>query len=286
MANPCRSAITSPGSGRGIYHGRSASATPWSLAPPPAFLRERVDFFGNHVASFSLQESHQGLSVTANSDVEVGPLPDASQAPDLTWEEAVAQLASAPDPTLRSARAFVFPSPRAGPSPDLADYARPSFPPGRPLSEAILDLTRRIHDEFRFVPGATSVGTSTAEVFRSRKGVCQDFAHLEISCIRSLGLAARYVSGYVLTDPPAGSPRLEGADASHAWLSVHYPGTGWIDVDPTRGAIPGDTHITAAWARDYDDVAPIKGVLIGGWHQTLNVAVDLVPVSDEPPTQP
>jgi transglutaminase-like putative cysteine protease len=245
------------------------------VSPLPAFRRDRLDFFGNHVSSFSLQEPHQGLSVAAHSVVDVEAA-----------GEAVARLASGPDPELRAARAFVFPSPRIAYSIQAAAYAQPSFPPGRPLAEAILDLTRRIHDEFRFVPGVTSVGTSPELVFRSREGVCQDFAHLEIACLRSLGLAARYVSGYVLTDPPPGSPRLAGADASHAWLAVHHPGFGWIDCDPTRGAIPGDTHITAAWARDYDDVAPIKGVLIGGSHQTLKVAVDMVPLSGEAAPSP
>jgi transglutaminase-like putative cysteine protease len=124
------------------------------------------------------------------------------------------------------------------------------------------------------------VGTSTAKVLASRAGVCQDFAHLEIGCVRSMGLAARYISGYALTDPPPGAPRLSGADASHAWLAVLHPGSGWIEYDPTRGGVPGETHVTTAWARDYDDVAPIKGVLLGGQHQTLKVAVDMVPLSE------
>jgi transglutaminase-like putative cysteine protease len=250
-----------------------------AVSPAPAFRRDRLDFFGNHVSSFSLQEPHRGLSVTARSEVDVGAPVDGLVLPGVPWEEAVARLSMGPEPELRAARAFVFASPRARHDAGLAGYARPSFPPGRPLAEAVLDLTRRIHDEFRFVPGVTSVGTTPEEVFRTREGVCQDFAHLEIACLRSMGLAARYVSGYVLTDPPAGSLRLPGADASHAWIAVHHPGFGWVDYDPTRGAMPGDAHVTAAWARDYDDVAPIKGVLIGGLNQTLKVAVDLVPLS-------
>jgi transglutaminase-like putative cysteine protease len=198
----------------------------------------------------------------------------------MTWEEAKGILASGVDPEVRLARQFVFESPQIRHQPALADYARPSFAPGRLLSDSLLDLTARIHADFRFEKGSTSVGTPVMEVFQSREGVCQDFAHLQIACLRSLGLAARYVSGYIVTEPPPGQPRQPGADASHAWMSAFVPGTGWLDVDPTQGRMAGEDHITVAWARDYDDVAPLKGILLGGQQQSLRVAVDVVPVAD------
>ena len=240
----------------------------FSVAPSPAWRRDRIDFFGNHAIHFSLQEPHDGLSATAVSEVELAPPePPSSSAP---WEEALGR----PD-----LRAFTFASPFVDPSPGLADYARPSFPPGRPLHQAALDLTARIHADFRYVPGATAVGTPAAEVMRTREGVCQDFAHLEIGCLRALGLAARYVSGYALTDPPPGQDRVPGVDASHAWLAVALPGAGWVDLDPTRGGIPAGTHVTIGWARDYGDLPPLKGVLLGGRGQSLKVSVDMVPLN-------
>ncbi len=251
-----------------------------NVSPSPVVLRERVDFFGNPVTSFSVQNSHLALSVTARSEVEVQPPSGPSGLFPMAWEEAVVILATGRDPGVRLARQFVFESPRIRHDPALRDYAAPSFPPARPLAEAVLDLTRRLHADFRFQKGCTSVGSSVQEVFQSRQGVCQDFAHLEIGCLRSLGLAARYVSGYIVTEPPPGQPRQVGADASHAWISVFVPGTGWLDFDPTQGCMADEGHITVAWARDYDDVAPLKGILIGGRQQSLRVAVDVVPVPD------
>jgi transglutaminase-like putative cysteine protease len=157
-------------------------------------------------------------------------------------------------------------------------YAAPSFAPGRPLTEALLDLTSRIHRDFRFDSKATTVRTTPEEVLRSRRGVCQDFAHLEVACLRSLGLAARYVSGYIRTYPPPGRPRLIGADASHAWVSVYCPGTGWLDVDPTNNLIPSESHVTLAWGRDYGDVSPVRGVILGGRDHKLEVGVDMEPL--------
>jgi transglutaminase-like putative cysteine protease len=158
---------------------------------------------------------------------------------------------------------------------ELAAYARESFPAGRPLLDAVLDLTRRIHDDFTYDPRATTVATPLADVFRSRRGVCQDFAHLEIACLRSLGLPARYISGYLETIPPSGTPRLVGADASHAWLAVYGAGVGWIDVDPTNNVLPSNSHVTLAWGRDYGDVSPIRGVILGGAGHSLRVSVEV-----------
>ena len=143
----------------------------------------------------------------------------------------------------------------------------------------MLDLTRRIHTDFTYDPQATSVSTPLHDVLRARRGVCQDFAQVQIGCLRALGLAARYVSGYLVTQPPPGEPRLVGADASHAWVSVYCPGYGWIDVDPTNNVLPSERHITVALGRDYSDVSPIKGILLGGGQHTMRVAVDVVPVS-------
>jgi transglutaminase-like putative cysteine protease len=160
-------------------------------------------------------------------------------------------------------------------APAYAAYAAASFPPGRPIVDGLLDLTHRLHEDLAFAPGATTIATPIAEVFRQRRGVCQDFAHLQIACLRSLGLPARYVSGYLETSPPDDEARLVGADASHAWLALYVPGTGWIDADPTNDRVPVDRHVTLAWGRDYGDVSPIRGVIHGGGEQRTRVAVDI-----------
>ena len=153
-----------------------------------------------------------------------------------------------------------------------------SFPAGRPILEAAFDLTARIHQDFRFDAKATEVTTPVETFFEKRRGVCQDFSHLQIACMRSLGLPARYVSGYLRTLPPPGRPRLVGADASHAWCSAWCPGYGWVDFDPTNNCVPSDGHITLAWGRDYSDVSPIRGVLLGGAKHSLKVGVDVMPL--------
>jgi len=172
----------------------------------------------------------------------------------------------------------VFESPRVPVGAEFAAYAAPSFSTSRPLIEALLEFTARIHEDFRFDSKATDVRTSPVEVLRTRRGVCQDFAHLQVACLRSLGLAARYVSGYIRTYPPPGRPRLIGADASHAWASVYCPDIGWLDVDPTNNLIPSDSHVTLAWGRDYGDVSPVRGVILGGRDHKLEVGVDMEPL--------
>ncbi len=189
----------------------------------------------------------------------------------------VAQLRAGASTAERDAYSFVFDSPYVPRDEALADYAAPSFPPGRPLLAAVFDLTTRIHREFRYDPRATTVATPMRKVLARRAGVCQDFAHLQLGCLRALGLAARYVSGYLVTEPPPGKARLVGADASHAWLSVFCPAWGWIDCDPTNDQVPGDRHVTLAWGRDYDDVCPVRGIVLGGGRSTLKVSVDVVP---------
>jgi transglutaminase-like putative cysteine protease len=175
---------------------------------------------------------------------------------------------------------FIFDSPLIRARESYLHYAQVSFTPGRPILEAALDLTKPIHSDFKFDPTATSVATPLEEVFKHRRGVCQDFAHFQIGCLRSLGLPARYVSGYVETDPPPGQQRLAGADASHAWVSLFCPGLGWLDVDPTNNMVPSSRHITVAWGRDFSDISPIRGVILGSGEHRLKVAVDVVPLTE------
>jgi len=245
------------------------------ILPTPSCLRSWTDYFGNHATYFAVEEEHRELSVTAVSEVAMETPPPA---PTMTcaWEVARDGLWQNCDAVDLAAAPYAFDSPCVVRDERLASYASMSFTPGRPLLEAALDLTARIHRDFRFDPAATSVSTPTMEVFEKRRGVCQDFAHLQIGCLRSLGLAARYVSGYLLTDPRPGQPRLVGADASHAWLGVFCPGHGWVDLDPTNNVIPQMRHVTVAWGRDYGDVCPIKGVFLGGGVHCMTVAVDVV----------
>jgi transglutaminase-like putative cysteine protease len=255
-----------------------------SIFPGPAWRQDRIDVFGNHVAHFCLQEPHRSLTIVARSDVEVTPF-DPKAVRDSSWD-AVPDLLKRPgDVAALHAREFTFASPRIPCSPLLAQYARADFPSGRSLMEATTALMQRIHKEFIFDSRATTISTPVLEVLDHRKGVCQDFAHLQIGCLRSLGLAARYVSGYLLTKPPPGKPRLIGCDVSHAWLSVYFPKYGWVDFDPTGGVLPTGHHVTLAFARDYDDITPVKGVIIGGHRHMLSVAVDVIPF-DELPTAP
>jgi transglutaminase-like putative cysteine protease len=250
-----------------------------SILPEPPVTSTHFDYFGNTLTSFTLQEPHDSLIVEANSDLEVsvGDSPDFSLSPP--WETVRESMAGGHSDEVLNAYQFVFDTPRVGSSPQLAAYARESFSEGRPLLDAVLDLTRRIHQDFRFDKKATEVATPVQTFFEKRRGVCQDFAHLQIGCLRSLGLPARYVSGYLRTMPPSGKPRLVGADASHAWCSAWCPGAGWIDFDPTNNCVPSDGHITVAWGRDYSDVSPIYGVLLGGARHKLHVEVDVVPLT-------
>jgi transglutaminase-like putative cysteine protease len=249
-----------------------------SVLPAPSDRSDSLDYFGNHVSYFSLQESHNQLTIAAQSDVEITPTVRPGFSAGSSWEEVRDEILAGADPETRAAREFTFDSPYIIRSAELTNYALTSFAPEQPFLECVLHLTERIHDEFEFLPGATKVGTPIADVLRMRKGVCQDFAHLQLGCLRSLGFAARYVSGYIVTTPPPGRPRLQGADVSHAWISVFAPDLGWIDFDPTNGLMPSDAHITVGWARDYDDIGPVRGVVVGGRRQHLDVSVDVVPV--------
>lgn len=243
---------------------------------PSAVVVDQFDFFGNPVRFFTIQEPHHGLRVESWNLVEVRQRDRIEPANSPPWEEARDLLRHSHEASHLDAYQFCFDSPLIRSVDWLCDYALDSFTPARSLIEAAVDLTRRIHTDFRYDPTATTNTTPIADVFKIRRGVCQDFAHLQIGCLRSLGLAARYVSGYLRTLPPPGQARLVGADASHAWLSVFCPRLGWVDLDPTNNRIPGDQHITLSWGRDYDDVSPIKGVILGGGQHTLRVAVDVI----------
>jgi transglutaminase-like putative cysteine protease len=251
-----------------------------SIDPPPAAVAAREDFFGNRVLYFALQDAHDRLVVTATSEVDVA----ARAAIDLdagpSWNAVRAALAASQDAAARAACQFVLDSPCAAVSPDVRAYAEPSFVAERPLLAAVADLSARIHRDFRFDPESTTVATPVSEVLAQRHGVCQDFAHLAIACLRAMGLPARYVSGYLETLPPSGQPRLQGADVSHAWFAVFAPGIGWVDFDPTNDVLPDERHVTTAWGRDYADVTPLKGVIFGGGSHTLEVAVDMVRIDD------
>jgi transglutaminase-like putative cysteine protease len=248
------------------------------IQPFPATRTERVDYFGNLLCFFTVQEPHKELVVESRSEVIIEgnatPLPQQS----IPWEEAARLLPNDHSSAGLEAYQFGFESPRIRLRPDFASYALQSFTPGRPMLDALLDLTARIHKDFRFDSKVTNVRTPPEEVFRRRRGVCQDFAHLQIACLRSLNIAARYVSGYLRTYPPTGQPRLVGADASHAWVSAYCPGIGWLDLDPTNNVVPSNGHVTLAWGRDYGDVSPLRGLILGGGAHTLKVGVDMEPL--------
>jgi len=251
------------------------------IDPPADDYRERYDFFGNRAAYFSILSPHRTLSVTTTSEVNVAGRQDGLPGLAATsWEQVRDEMTALGDAGSVDAFQFTLDSPLVTGSEALADYSRPSFLPGRPVIDALADLAVRVHADFSYEPGATKVSTTVEEVLNGRKGVCQDFAHLVIGCLRSLGLAARYVSGYLETSPPPGQPRLTGTDVSHAWASLFVPGGGWIDADPTNHQLVDDRYITTAWGRDYRDVPPLKGVIYTeGTKHDLEVVVDVLRVS-------
>jgi len=255
-----------------------ALETAMLIDPSPAVDSQGSDYFGNPVHYLTVQEPHDQLVVEARSRIDVQPLPASIDlGASERWVETRESLAAAADDTTLQAFQFVFDSPYSVADEDVRDYALQSFVGDRPVLEAAMDLTSRIYGEFEYRGGVSDVSTPVRDVFGMRKGVCQDFAHLEIACLRSLGLAARYVSGYLRTRPPEGKEKLVGADASHAWLSVWCGSNGWVDFDPTNNVIPNVEHITIGWGRDYGDVSPINGFIVGGGAHQVAVAVDVNP---------
>lgn len=260
------------------------------VRPLPDQRTDTRDLHGNSRTFFSLQSLHDRLVVTARSVVTTQEW--AWPAADVAWERVQALYRYQAGCRWEPSSEFVFPSPLAPRHAELLDYARPSFPAGAPLLDAVADLTHRLHHDMRYDPDSTEVSTPALVALRQRRGVCQDFAHIGIACLRALGLPARYVSGYLLTQPPPGRPRLIGADASHAWLAVLLPAFAdtdvtpmWCDFDPTNDRRAGCDYVTLAVGRDYADVPPIRGVLHGGARHTLKVAVTVEPW-EEPAANP
>jgi transglutaminase-like putative cysteine protease len=257
-----------------------------AIEPVPARCSEWIDVYGNTCNFFSLQGSHEALHVRAESLVSTAAA--AEPGSRLPWEEAAGRMRYHRESRYDAAAEFAFASPYVPRDEAFAAYARPSFAPRRPLLEAVRELMHRIHADFEYATSATDVNTPALQALALRKGVCQDLAHVMLGCLRSLGLPGRYVSGYLLTEPPPGQPRLVGSDASHAWASVYLPGEEgpgeWIDLDPTNDRRAGEDYVTLAVGRDYSDVSPMRGVIRGGANHTLRVAVTVTPAADDEAT--
>lgn len=257
-------------------------STEIKLEPDASLVRIRKDYFGNEVVYFTIQQAHDAFEITATSLIErtKPSYHNIENPPNMSWEKAIAYIKSGQGESY-SAEEYSLPSPLIFPAEELAEYAKPSFTPERPLFEAVYDLMKRIFREFEYKPHFTTVSTPIKEALEARKGVCQDFAHIAIGCLRSLGLPARYISGYIETLPPEGETELVGSAASHAWFSAFIPELGWVDFDPTNDQIPGDQHISVAWGRDYSDVPPLKGVIFSSSGQKLTVEVDVIRQKEE-----
>ena len=248
------------------------------IEPDFAVAIPRTDYYGNRSSFISVESPHHLFRVTARSRVSVAAPEWPAAASTPAWETVRDLCASDVFTPDSQAGEFLFDSPHIATASEFAEYAGPSFRTGRPILEAIVDLTGRIFRDFKFDRRATTVATPVEEAFRKRRGVCQDFAHIAICCVRSIGLPARYVSGYIETLPPPGKQRMVGADASHAWFAVWCHDHGWIDADPTNNVLCADRHVTVAWGRDFSDVSPLHGVVVGGGEHRLSVGVDVARV--------
>ncbi|QHC93648.1 transglutaminase [Pseudomonas sp. R84] len=251
------------------------------ISPDPTARRDELDVFGNPLTRLAFERPHDELQVNAQLTVEVlaRPALDFKQSP--AWELTRDALSYSSQPLsaeLLEACRYRFQSPYVHLKRSFVEFSQSCFPPGRPLLLGVQDLMHKIFSEFTFDAEATQVATPLVEVLERRRGVCQDFAHLMLACVRSRGLAARYISGYLLTQPPPGQPRLIGADASHAWVSVFCPVLGWVDFDPTNNVQPALEHITLAWGRDFSDVSPLRGVILGGGNHDPEVRVTVMPL--------
>lgn len=249
------------------------------IDPTPMARRTRIDYFGNLLTRISIQEPHRRLSVQASSTVTIDapPPPELESSP--RWEFVRAEMRKPATHDAATAAGFCFPSPYIDVPPAITVLVHDLFVPEAPVLAATMALTQRIYKEFTYEGGVTDIWTPVKKVLELRKGVCQDFAHLQIAALRAIGLPARYVSGYLLTHPEPGKPRLIGADESHAWLSLWVPGLGWVDFDPTNNSMPSNEHIVLGWGRDYGDVSPIKGFIVGGGAHKLKVSVDVAPIA-------
>jgi transglutaminase-like putative cysteine protease len=245
------------------------------VEPAPTSRIDTVDDFGNPATKLAIEDEHTEFVIHARSTIEVRPRAPVVRQNSCAWDQVHPKLVSAPKQNLDVLQ-FVTASHHTRLTSEIAAYLAPSLAPGRPVLEVAFDLTRRMYTEFTFDPTATDISTPVTAVLAKRRGVCQDFSHLALACLRSAKIPARYVSGYLLTRPPPGQVKLQGADASHAWISVWSPDAGWVDFDPTNGSVPDVEHISIATGRDYDDVSPITGILLGGGKHTVDVAVDVV----------
>ena len=248
------------------------------IDPRPDERHDAPDAFGNTVTHFGLHGAHRRLRVRMLCEVEVGARPLIVEAPH-SWEAARPALRQASAAFDLDAARMCEPTVLLPLSEPARQYASASLRRGRDWFEAVRDLMHRIHADFEFEPGATTVSTSVDEVLHQRRGVCQDFAHLMLAALRGHGLAARYVSGYLLTDPPPGQPRLMGVDASHAWVAAYSPQHGWVEFDPTNDQLADQRYITLAWGADFADVVPLRGVILGGGTQTMDVQVSVLPAA-------
>lgn len=250
------------------------------IEPAPAVQQESIDYFGNPTRHLTIQEAHDQLTIlsTMSVDVAMPPMIHAEATP--AWESVYNTLNRGDCEADLKALEYCFPSSLAPTSQTVGQYTRESFPTGRPILVGAEDLMRRIYMDFSYEGGVTDISTPIDTVLKTRTGVCQDFAHLMIGGLRILGLPARYVSGYIRTIPPEGEDRLVGADASHAWVSIYAPNFGWTDLDPTNNKRRSEDHITLAWGRDYSDVSPINGLIVGGGEHDIKVEVDVKPEKD------
>jgi transglutaminase-like putative cysteine protease len=247
------------------------------IDPPPDERHDAPDSFGNTVTHFGLHGAHRLLRVRMQCTVEVADRPRREPAPAESWERVRESVRHAPPQDDLLPARMSEPTPLVPLSEGARMYALRSFTPGRDWLETVSELMHRIHRDFEFQPGATTVSTSVDEVLHQRRGVCQDFAHLLLACLRGHGLPARYVSGYLLTEPPPGQPRLMGVDASHAWVAAWSPAHGWVEFDPTNDQLADHRYITLAWGADFADVVPLRGVILGGGAQEMEVSVSVVP---------
>lgn len=263
--------------------GQQVLSTKVDIDPQPDNYAERDDFFGNRAAHFAVLNSHTTLSVTASSLVEVFDRPTYDLQSGVSWEQARSLLANRQfsdpqvcDPEVIEARQFILNSKAAPIDPSVVEFGKSVFARDRPLLDVLSGLTSHIYSSFVYQSGVTTLETTPAKLLKLGKGVCQDFAHLGLACLRSMGIPARYVSGYLETIPPPGKEKLRGADVSHAWLSAFVPMIGWVDIDPTNNLFVGNRHVCLAWGRDFSDVSPLRGVIFTeAKSNTMKVTVDV-----------
>lgn len=253
-----------------------------TVSPQPITKHKRTDYFGNHAYHFEIQKPHTELIITAESDIQINDR-DHELNLDLgaSYGEVLDYLRNTLSQDTIEAREFLLNSPMIESSSELADYARPSFDNNRSLKACVSELTSRIFTDFSYDPEFTTIATPLADVLEHKKGVCQDFAHLQIGCLRAMGIPAKYVSGYIETLPKPGEEKLVGADATHAWIAYYSPGEGWVEFDPTNNSAANSQHIVTAFGRDFFDVTPVKGVIFGGGkNPILSVSVDVSRVAE------